>query len=82
MPHDFAGKELQVGDEVLLRAKVTAITATEDYCNVTIESLYGRKPDGAKETISAINAAVLKKGWDWIQVEPSEIAEKFGSKLS
>lgn len=60
MPHDVNNNLLEVGDEVVLRAKVTSIQTGEEYCNVTIESLYGRKPDGSKET-SCLNAAVLEK---------------------
>ena len=61
MPHDKDGKLLQVGDEVLFCAVVKDIQPFEDFCNITIESAFGRKPDGAKETVSAINAAVLVK---------------------
>lgn len=61
MPHDVNGKVLAVGDEVILRAKVTTVCPGEEYCNISIESVHGRKPDGLKETMSAINAAVLEK---------------------
>lgn len=59
MPHDRNGKEIRVGDEVLLRAKVTQVWAGEDYCNITIESITGRKPDGLSDT-AVLNAAVLE----------------------
>lgn len=57
--HDAKGRPLSVGDVVLLPAKVTQVSATEEYCNVSVQSILGRRPDGAKENISAINTAVL-----------------------
>lgn len=59
MPHDQFDKQLAVGDEVLVLATVTELHATEDYCNVTLETVYGRRPDGQKEMIHAINTAVV-----------------------
>lgn len=61
MPHDANGNPLKVGDVVVLRAKITALCEGEEYCNVTIESEHGRRPDGAKETLSSINTGVLDK---------------------
>ena len=61
MPHDVNNNLLAEGDEVILRAKVKSIQAGEDYCNVTIESVHGRRPDGLKESVSAINTGVLEK---------------------
>lgn len=57
--HDANGTPLNKGDVVYIPAIITELQATEDYCNVTIESVLGRKPDGAKERISAINTGVL-----------------------
>jgi hypothetical protein len=59
--HDRTGKPLKKGDKVTISAVITDISATEDYCNVSLETEYGRKPDGQKERISAINTAVLDK---------------------
>jgi hypothetical protein len=59
--HDALGKELKVGDHVLIMAKVTDLSTTEEFCNVTVESVLGRRPDGAKEHISVINTGVLVK---------------------
>lgn len=59
--HDHKGRALKVGDHVLISANVTEISATRDYCNVTVESVLGRLPDGAKERISAINTNVLAR---------------------
>lgn len=57
--HDAKGRELKVGDIVLIPAKVTELYATPDYCNVAAESLFGRRPDAAKERFSAINTGVM-----------------------
>lgn len=57
--HDRNGTPLQTGDVVLVPARITQLNAGEDFCNVTIETLHGRRPDGNKETMSAINTGVL-----------------------
>lgn len=60
MPHDKNGNELKAGDLVLIQCVVKEVTPQEDFCNITLETVHGRKPDGFKETISAINAAVVE----------------------
>jgi len=57
--HDAKGRDLKVGDSALIPVRIKQLHATEDYCNVSAESLYGRRPDGAKETFGAINTGVL-----------------------
>lgn len=57
--HDAKGRELKAGDRVLIPATIKEVYASEDYCNVSAESVYGRRPDGAKENFSAINTAVM-----------------------
>lgn len=59
--HDARGKPLKVGDLVLIPAVVKEVYSTEDFCNVTVTSQIGRRPDGQKETIHAINTGVLIK---------------------
>lgn len=61
MLHDVKNQELKVGDEVLLRCVITELQTGEDYCNVTLESVHGRRPDGLKEHIQAINTGVLER---------------------
>ncbi len=56
--HDAKNRPLQVGDLVLIPARITQLSATEDYCNVSAQSVYGRRPDGSKESFSAINTGV------------------------
>jgi hypothetical protein len=57
--HDARGRELTKGDRVVLVATVVDLQAGEDYCNVSIESTEGRRPDGSKERVSSINTGVL-----------------------
>lgn len=59
--HDKNGTPLQKGDTVLIPAVITDLHETEDYCNVGVETVHGRRPDGAKERFSAINTAVMVK---------------------
>ncbi len=57
--HDAKGRELKVGDIVLIPAVISILSATEDYCNVSAKSSYGRRPDGERESFNAINTGVL-----------------------
>lgn len=59
--HDARGKALKVGDLVMVPAVITNLQPSEDYCNVTIQTQIGRRPDGEKETFSGINTGVLIK---------------------
>ena len=55
--HDRNGTELKVGDMVTIRYRITAVQPTPDYCNISAESVEGRKPDGGKEYFNG-NTAV------------------------
>lgn len=57
--HDAKGRELKQGDKVVFIGKVTEIQATEEYYNVSVESSIGRRPDGQKEKLHALNTGVL-----------------------
>ena len=59
--HDVNGKPLKVGDRVNIPCVVKQCSTTEDYCNVSLETVHGRRPDGQKESISAINTGVVEK---------------------
>lgn len=59
--HDANGTPLVKGDKVLIPAVITDLSAGEEFCNVTVETTLGRRPDGSKEKISAINTGVLVK---------------------
>ncbi len=39
MPHDKNGRELKVGDIVLVPCKIKAIHMTEQYCNTDLETM-------------------------------------------
>lgn len=62
--HDALGRPLLVGSRVLIPAIVTAISPSEEYCNVTVLSVLGRRPDALKETISSINTGVMFRAND------------------
>lgn len=57
--HDRNGTLLKQGDLVTVTARITQLSEGENYCNVSLETLDGRRPDGSKETIGAINTGVL-----------------------
>lgn len=57
--HDRNGTLLKKGDIVLVPAIITELHATETFCNVSLKTVHGRRPDGAPESISAINTGVL-----------------------
>lgn len=59
--HDRTGKPLKKGDKVTILATITDLFPNEDYCNINLETVYGRRPDGAKEHLSGINTAVMDK---------------------
>ena len=52
--HDAKNRALKVGDTILIPARITQLSPTEDWCNVSAESILGRRPDGAKETFHAL----------------------------
>lgn len=58
--HDRKGRPLAVGDVIIIPYVITSTSETEDYCNISAQSLYGRKPDGMKECFSGNAAVVLK----------------------
>ncbi len=57
--HDAKGRELKDGDTVVIPAKIIQLQPTDDYCNVTVESVFGRRPDRAKETLYSVNTGVM-----------------------
>ena len=59
--HDARGKALKVGDLVMIPAVITELQPTEEFCNVTVATQIGRRPDGQKERFCSINTGVLIK---------------------
>lgn len=59
MPHDSKGRLLVKGARVLIPAIITEIQTGETHCNVSVESVLGRRPDGLKERFGCFNTGVL-----------------------
>lgn len=60
--HDANGNKLNVGDKVMIPCEVTGLSeGTEEYCNVSLKTTLGRRPDGEKENFSAVNTAQVVK---------------------
>lgn len=72
--HDAKGRELKAGDMVLIPARIKDLYPTEDYCNVTAESILGRRPDDAHETFGAINTGVMLRSNPGDENDLSELA--------
>lgn len=56
--HDAKGRSLKVGDIVLIPARVIATHGGVDYCNVSVETLRGRRPDKQTELVTG-NTGVM-----------------------
>lgn len=61
MPHDAKGQKLNVGDDVLIPAKVTQICEGEDFCNCTVELEHKMPPNMTASSFSAINTRQVEK---------------------
>ncbi len=56
--HDKNGTALKVGDVVMMPCKIKYLyEGTPDFCNVELETIHGRRPDGKQESFSAVNTA-------------------------
>lgn len=60
MPHDLNGDELHVGDLVTVRCRVKSIVLTEDYCNVSLETVERMFP-GEHTSALTLNAKQVTK---------------------
>jgi hypothetical protein len=77
--HDQVGRKLEVDDIVLIPAVVTKLYDDEDYCNVELKTLFGRRPDDAYEKFGAMNTAVVLRcndvvdllGLGWTSIPPA-----------
>ena len=61
MPHDLMGKELKVGDTVLVPCQVKAIHLTEEYCNVELETNLVMFPVDSRVAITLNSRQVILK---------------------
>lgn len=58
--HDVNGTPLKKGDHVLIPCVITDLSdGTEEFCNVDVETEFGRRPDGRTEKFSAINTGQI-----------------------
>ncbi|MEI9995081.1 MAG: hypothetical protein WDM91_10835 [Rhizomicrobium sp.] len=81
--HDAKSRPLSKGDVVLIPVIITDLSSAEDYCNVSVQSIFGRRPDGSKENISAINTGVLLRANDgdtndWPEIRDAVAARATG----
>lgn len=62
--HDLNGTPLAVGDRISVEFVITVIHPYTDYCNISAQSVHGRKPDGASEYFTGNSAVTVlqKKG--------------------
>lgn len=75
---DRKGRKLMVGDTVLIPVKLTVLYPVEDYCNVCALSVFGRRPDDAKESFGAINTAVTPRANEGNENDLAEIRKEAG----
>ena len=74
--HDAKGRELKAGDVVLIPARIKEAYPTEDYCNVDVETIFGRRPDGEKERFSAFNTGVVLRANEGDENDLTELLSK------
>lgn len=70
MPHDRDGTLLKVGNTVMVPARVKAIQDTEEYCNVTLETLQPMHPGDSRSTL-VLNAKQVVKHDDGTNRSPA-----------
>jgi hypothetical protein len=59
--HDRNGRELKVGDIVLVPCRIDNIAAaTEEFCNVGLKTVFGRRPDNQQEYYCTNTGVVLR----------------------
>lgn len=57
--HDANETPLKKGDIVTVECVIVDLFESENYCNVNLKTVLGRKPDGLQESIGGINTAVF-----------------------
>ncbi len=62
MPHDRKGNRLSVGDHVIIEATVTAVHQTDEYCNLSLETIEPMFPSDNKSAISLNAKQVTRTG--------------------
>lgn len=69
MPHDRDGALLKVGNTVMVPARIKELHDTEEYCNVTLETLHSMHPGDSRSTI-VLNAKQVVKHDDGTNRSP------------
>ena len=59
--HDRFGRPIQVGDKVLVECVAKECYATDEYCNLTLETVLPMFP-GENKTVIVVNAKQVVKG--------------------
>lgn len=63
--HDCKGRELKVGDRVMIPGVITHIHAAEGFCNCTVETLAAMPPERRyKTSVSALNTQMVVRAND------------------
>lgn len=57
--HDAKGRELEIGDIVIVPCRVESVSPGAEFCNVSIRTLGGRLPDGQTNYYGDINTKQL-----------------------
>ena len=65
MPHDINGSELNVGDIVTVRCKVTAVHQQENACNVDLTALDGPHGEYKPSFVANSRSVVLLEQANW-----------------
>ena len=74
--HDAFGRELKIGDRVMVPMKVKAIHLTEDYCNCELEGVATMPPThDSKITLHAVNTQQILRANEGDSLEYREQLE-------
>lgn len=88
--HDLNGTELKVGDVVNVPCVVKGLCLSEGdgYCNVQLETIFGRRPDGKRDHLLTLNTGqmVLSRRPEVVEVPKpapivSEVVDVLGKKI-
>lgn len=59
MPHDMGGKLIEVGDVVHIPCRVKSIQMTEEYCNLSVETIQFMPPYTTPTTVTLNTKQVI-----------------------
>lgn len=61
MPHDKNGSLIEIGDIVNIPCLVKSIQATDDYCNLTVETTEKMLPENKYTNTYTLNSKMVEK---------------------